>query len=105
MSKTKDRPRTAITIFFVTAVTAAGGMFCFKLHSFLQTIKRDELAGFAFDPIMIYAFVAVGFLFMLAWAYMSGQFRNIEEPKHDMLKRFDEQELAERVAKKGPIHG
>lgn len=80
-------------------------MFCFKLHSFLQTIKRDELAGFAFDPLMIYAFVAMGFLFLLTWAYLTGQFSNVEQPKHDMLKRFDEQERAERLAKKGPIHG
>ena len=105
MSQTKDRPRTAITVFFVTAITAAGGMFCFKLFSFLKTIKRDELAGFAFDPIMIYAFVTMGFLFLMAWAYMTGQFRNVEQPKYDMLERFDEQERAEREAKKGPMHG
>ena len=107
MSKAKNRPRTFITIFFVSAVTAAGCMFAFKLFSFLKTIKRSELDGFAFDPIMIYAFVAVGFMFLLAWAFLSGQFRNIEQPKHDMLERFDEQERAERLAlaKEGPTNG
>lgn len=82
-------------VFFVTAVTVAGCLFTYKLFAFLKTIRRDELAGFAFDPIMIYGFVAMGFLFLLGWAYLTGQFRNVEQPKHDMLARFDEQQRAE----------
>jgi nitrogen fixation-related uncharacterized protein len=94
-----------VLAFFVTAVTAAGGMFIFKLFSFLKTIKRDELAGFAFDPIMIYAFVAMGFMFLLAWAFLTGQFRDIERPKFEMLEKFDAQEKAEKLAGGGPTHG
>ena len=91
-----DRPFLwAIHGFFICAVLTAGCMFTYKLFEFMQTIKRDDLAGFAFDPIMIYGSVAMGFLFLLGWAYMTGQFRNVEQPKHDMLKRFDEQERAE----------
>lgn len=90
--------RRNIHVFFVTAVTIAGAMFTFKLFSFLKTIKKDELAGFAFDPIIVYALVAVGFLFLLAWAYLTGQFRDIESPKHEMLRRFEEQERAEGLA-------
>lgn len=82
-------------VFFVIAVTVAGCMFTFKLFSFLKTIRRDELAGFALDPIMIYGFVTMGFLFLLGWAYLSGQFRDVERPKYDMMTRFDEQERAE----------
>ena len=98
MSQSKNRARSYVHIFFVTAITAAGGMFIFKLFSFLKTIKKDELAGFAFDPIMVYAFVAMGFLFLLAWAFMTGQFRDIERPKYEMLERFDEQVRAEELA-------
>ena len=104
MSRKPIRTRSLVLAFFVMAVTAAGGMFIFKLFSFLKTIKRDELAGFAFDPIMIYAFVAMGFMFLLAWAFLTGQFRDIEGPKYDMMDRFDEQERAERLAQRGPIH-
>ncbi len=93
--------RRRILAFFVTAVTIAGCMFTYKLFSFLKTIRRDELAGFAFDPIMVYGFVALGFLFLLAWAFLAGQFRDIERPKHDMLKRFAEQENAENSARRG----
>lgn len=87
--------RQAVLIFFCCAVTVAGCMFIFKLFEFMKTIRRDELAGFAFDPIIIYGIVAAGFLFMLAWAFLSGQFRDVEAPKHEMLKRFDEQEANE----------
>ena len=91
----REASRRPVLVFFVLAVTAAGGMFCFKLFSFMRTIKRDELIGFAFDPIMIYAFVAMGFLCLLAWAFLTGQFRDVEGPKYEMLERFDAQERAE----------
>jgi len=91
--------RRAIHLFFVTACLAAGVMFTFKLHEFLRTIKRDELVGFAHDPILIYAFVAAGFLCLLGWAFMSGQFRGIERTKLEMLERVAGQERAEREAR------
>lgn len=99
MKPDSTTPRTfrIVHVFFVLAVTVAGCMFCFKLFSFLRTIKRDELAGFAFDPILTYGLVAMGFLCLLAWAYLSGQFRDIERPKYEMLERFEEQERAERL--------
>ena len=84
-----------VHIFFVVATLIGGGMFFFKVYSFMRTIKKDELAGFAFDPIMIYAFVAIGFLFMLVWAYISGQFKDVERPKYEMLEKFEEQTRAE----------
>lgn len=82
-------------VFFVVAVLVAGCMFTYKVFSFMKTIKKDELAGFAFDPILVYGFVAMGFLFLLGWAYLSGQFRDIERPKYEMLERFAEQERRE----------
>ena len=80
--------------------TPLARMFVYKLSAFMQTIKRDELAGFAFDPILIYGVVAMGFLCMLAWAFLSGQFKNIEGPKYEMMERFDEQERAEEKARR-----
>jgi nitrogen fixation-related uncharacterized protein len=96
------RQRRAIHIFFVLACTTAGGMFIFKLHEFLRTIKRDELVGFAHDPILVYAFVAIGFLLLLAWAFLTGQFRDIEGTKYEMLERVERQERAERLLMGGP---
>ena len=68
-----------IHVFFSFACLAAGCMFVYKLFAFLTTIKRDELAGFAFDPLIVYGLVAAGFLFLLGWAAMTGQFRDIEK--------------------------
>lgn len=90
-----ERVFTPLHAFFVTFIAGAGCLFFYKLHAFLSTLERDELAGFAFDPILVYAFVAMGFLMLLLWAWMTGQFRDIESPKHDMLARFEEQERSE----------
>lgn len=95
ISARERKSRSAFHLFFIAVSLAAGVMFTFKLFSFLKTIKKDELAGFAFDPIMVYAFVAIGFLCMLAWAYLTGQFRDIERPKYELFERFDEQERQE----------
>ena len=96
------RQRRAIHAFFVLACTVGGVMFVFKLHEFLLTIKRDELVGFAVDPILVYAFVAIGFLLLLAWAFLTGQFRDIERAKYEMLERIERQERAERAQLGGP---
>jgi len=98
MTRTERGTVRGVHAFFVLAVVVTGCMFTYKLFSFLKTIERDELAGFAFDPIVVYGLVATGFLFLLAWAYLTGQFRDIERPKYEMLERFDEQERRERDA-------
>ena len=90
-----ERALTPVHYAFILFILIAGGMFCFKLFSFLSTIKRDELAGFAYDPMITYGFVAMGFLCLLMWAYASGQFRDVERPKHDLFERFDDQEQRE----------
>ncbi len=94
-SENASGSRRLILGFFIMAVTLAGCMFTYKLFAFLKTIRKDELAGFAFDPIVIYALVAIGFLCLLGWAFMTGQFHDIERAKYEMIERFDEQERAE----------
>lgn len=87
----KERVFTPLHLFFLLFILVAGGMFCYKLFAFMKTIKNDELAGFAFDPIVQYGFVAMGFGCLLYWAYLTGQFKNVEQPKYDMLERFESQ--------------
>ena len=101
MSVEKGAPPRArgILIFFTIAVIAAGCMFVFKLYSFLSTIERDEMVGFAFDPILVYAFVAIGFLLLLAWAFLSGQFRDVERAKYELFEKYDAQVRAEAAEK------
>ena len=50
-------------------------------------------------PDLVGSFInsdSMGFLFLLAWAFLTGQFKDIERPKYEMLERFAEQERAER---------
>ncbi|MCP3916483.1 MAG: hypothetical protein GY711_13075 [bacterium] len=93
MSPAKEQKAlTWVHWFFFVIVFSAGTLFFYKLYTFLSTIKNDEMAGFAFDPIVIYGCVALGFLCLLGWAYLSGQFRNVEQPKYEMLERWAKQE-------------
>ena len=85
---TKQRVLGPVHYFFLLAVFVGGTFFCFKIYDFLATIKRDDIAGFAFDPVMIYGFVAMGFVCLLYWAFLSGQFRDVEKPKEEMLENF-----------------
>jgi hypothetical protein len=94
-SEQDTRALRPIMIFFILAVATAGCMFTYKLFAFLSTIRRDELAGFAFDPIIVYGFVALGFFFLLAWAFLSGQFRQVEQVKIDMVENFFAEEERE----------
>lgn len=99
MSATPPPPRPSsgrtfgpVHYFMIVACATAGCIFIYKLFMFFETVKRDELAGFAFDPMMQYGIVATGFIFLLVWAYLTGQFRDVERPKYEMFERFAEQE-------------
>ncbi len=97
--KTDRRNRRLVLTFFGTAIAVGGCLFIFKLVAFLSTVQRDEMAGFAFNPILIYGFVAAGFLLLLAWAFMTGQFHDIEGIKYEWMERYYEQERLEKEGK------
>ena len=95
----ESRRGKAIHLIFFAGCVFGGLVFCGKLFAFLRTLKSEEMSDFAADPIIIYGFVTAGFLCLLAWAYMTGQFRDIEAPKHEMLTRFAEVEKMEALAR------
>ncbi|MFT7679992.1 MAG: nitrogen fixation-related uncharacterized protein [Planctomycetota bacterium] len=90
----------AIHLAFFVGCVFGGLVFCGKLFAFLRTLKSEEMSDFAADPIIIYGFVTAGFLCLLAWAYMTGQFKDIEAPKYEMLTRFAEVEKMEAQARR-----
>ena len=105
-------PRTSrlgktIHILFIIGCSFGGVVFVGKLFAFLRTLKSEEMSDFAADPIIVYGFVAMGFLFLLGWAFLSGQFEDVEQPKHDMLKQWADQERAEASLRSdtGELHG
>lgn len=53
----------------------------------LIALTRGDVDGvFAISPVMNYLLASVGFFFLFCWAIMHGMFRDIEQPKHDMLE-------------------
>ena len=43
-------------------------------------------------PVTIYFVVAAGWLCLLCWSFVSGQFKDVEEPKYEMLRLEEEYE-------------
>lgn len=80
-------------------VVAAGG-FLFKLYEFFHAFLGDHPMNFSLIPVMTYLIVAAGFGCLFMWAYLSGQYKNIEGPKYRMLEMQQEIDEAEREAAK-----
>ncbi len=76
--------------FGVVMVVIAGGGFIFKLIEFLTAFTSGEPFQFSIIPVMTYLIVAAGFGCLFMWAYLSGQFKDIEQPKHRMLEMQEE---------------
>ena len=80
--------RVFLWIFSITMIVTAGSAFGMKLIDFYITATREGSAalGSFLVPVMNYLFVAAGFGALFFWAYIRGQFRNVEEPKYRMLE-------------------
>ena len=75
-------------VFSVAMVVTAGTAFVFKLIEFVYTAVNNgpgALTSFLI-PVLNYLLVAAGFGCLFLWAYVTGQFRNVEAPKHRMLE-------------------
>ena len=91
--------------FSVLMVLIAGGAFTLKLIDFFVTATTrgpDALASFLI-PVLNYLLVAAGFFCLFLWAYLTGQFRDVEGPKYRMLemqRRIAEQERREAAGER-----
>lgn len=84
--------RVFLWVFSLAMVLTAGTAFVFKLIEFFHTAVThgsSALASFLI-PVLTYLIVAAGFACLFLWAYFSGQFRDVEAPKHRMLEMQDE---------------
>ncbi|MFQ5748966.1 MAG: hypothetical protein ACE5H3_05845 [Planctomycetota bacterium] len=91
----KNPVRTAAIVFFTGASLFAGVGFLVKLYEFLVSIDDASIIGFAIAPLVNYALVACGFLALLVWAFLGGQFSDVEKTKYDFLEdqeRFDRED-------------
>jgi hypothetical protein len=85
--------RRCVLAFFLFSTAIAGVGFSFKIVEFADDLTAQNGLQFAGAHLLTYAIVAVGFLALLLFSFLSGHFRDIEEPKNDLLekeRRYDE---------------
>jgi len=97
-SRLKDGKFLSVAIVAVS-VGAAGVTFMFKLYEFVAASTTGILPGIVTATVLPYFFISAGFLLLAAWAWAGGHYKNIENPKRDMLKQEQEYEELERQHK------
>jgi hypothetical protein len=86
-----------ITILLAVLILIPSGYgFIGKFIELINVAKGEAGGAFAVAPIMNYLLASLGFLCLLLWAAGRGMFRDIENPKRQMLER--EAELDARSA-------
>lgn len=73
-------------------LVASGIAFTYKIAEFLFTLQSEEVRGFAEVPVTVYFVVAAGWLCLLAWCFVTGKFKDMEQAKLDMLEQEAEYE-------------
>jgi hypothetical protein len=94
-SNLKDGKWISVMIVAV-AVGAAGLTFLFKLYEFVAASTTGILPGIVTATVLPYFCISAGFLLLAAWAWAGGHYRDIENPKRDMLIQEQEYERRER---------
>lgn len=95
-------PRRVVLWFFLFGALLAGAGFGFKIYEFADDALVEQGIGFAGAHLVTYAFVATGFLLLLAGTFLRGHYADIEQPKYDLLEREREHDRTERP---GARHG
>ncbi len=91
----KDGKWVSVMIVAV-AVGAAGLTFLFKLYEFVAASTTGILPGIVTATVLPYFCISAGFLLLAAWAWAGGHYKDIENPKRDMLAQEQEYERLER---------
>jgi len=82
--------RRFLWVFSIAMLVTAGTAFLFKLIEFAYSFTGDQPLRFAILPVITYLIVAAGFACLFFWAYLTGQFKDVEAPKYRMLEMQDE---------------
>ncbi len=88
-------------IFSIAMIVTAGTAFVFKLIEFVYTALNSgpgALSSFLI-PVLTYLLVAAGFACLFLWAYVTGQFKDVEGPKYRMLELNEEWERRQQAAR------
>lgn len=96
MNQLQKRNGKGLSVLVVAlSVVAAGVTFLFKLYEFVAASTTGIVPGIVTATVLPYFFVSGGFLLLAGWAWAGGHYKNIEQPKRDMLLQeelYEEQE-------------
>lgn len=98
--QTPQQTRMLSLILVGGAVVVAGATFMYKLYEFIVAASQGQMPGLLVASVIPYFLMSLGFLLLAAWAYSTGQFRDIEGPKYQLID--DELEL-ERMEREGRV--
>ena len=88
MGKSQSQSGKTLSVIVVAfSVIAAGVTFMFKLYEFVAASTTGLIPGIVTATVLPYFFVSGGFLLLAGWAWAGGHYKNIEQPKRDMLKQ------------------
>ena len=79
--------RRLVLSFFLLAMGIAGVGFSIKLVEFADDLTAEHGLQFAGVHLLTYGLIAVGFLALLVLCFLRGHFKDVEEPKHDLLEK------------------
>ncbi|MEZ6060811.1 MAG: hypothetical protein R3C19_10640 [Planctomycetaceae bacterium] len=80
-----------ITIVFAVLILIPSMLGFVMKFAELVTLSEGEVdGGFAITPVVNYLLASMGFFCLLLWAAVNGMFKDLESPKHWMLKNEEE---------------
>ena len=101
MSTKTPNWQVRITLLLAVLILIPSGYgFAGKFIELIHVFRGEPGGAFAVAPIMNYLLASLGFFCLLLWAASRGMFRDIEQPKLEMLERED---LLERNACHRPV--
>ncbi len=99
-SKKQFKDSRGLSVMIVgIAVAVAGISFMYKLYEFMAAAAAGYMPGVISASIMPYFFISAGFLLLAAWAWAGGHYKDIEQPKRDMLHQEEEYDRLENEGK------
>jgi hypothetical protein len=98
MKSLRDSKKLSVIVVSISVI-AAGITFMFKLYEFIAASTTGLLPGIVTATVLPYFFISGGFLLLAAWAWAGGHYKNIEEPKRDMLRQEEAYDKLERQGK------
>ena len=93
MSAHGDRTSRRLVIYtLVVGILLSGVAFVYKIATFVWTLSSADFRGTFDVGITVYFVVSAGWLCVLAWAFLTGKFKQMERAKLEMLRQEEEYE-------------